>query len=99
MYYPMRRRFYEWNEIENLQVVGGPHIQFLPTGSRIVFDLAEGSAQRTAAVRAIAAANGYDVSMMGWFAIGAEELAGELERWRQIHNSRQRQPVGLESRT
>ena len=86
IHYLTSRRHYSWDEAQNFRVTEGPYVRLLSTGRRIVFDLAEGSAQRTTAVRMVASINGYDVSIMDWFNVGAEKLARELNAWQQRYD-------------
>jgi len=76
-------RCYSWDEVRNFRVTDGPSINHLPTGRRVVFDLSDDSARRTTAVRLVAGLNGYDVSIMACFGIGAEELAEVLNAWQR----------------
>jgi hypothetical protein len=85
--YIASRRSYSWDEIRNFRVARGPKVNEMPTGRRVVFDLAEGSAQRTALVKMSAAVNGYDVSILATFGSSAAELAGVLNDWQQRYAS------------
>jgi hypothetical protein len=85
--YLMSQRRYSWSEVRNVRVIEGPTVNSMPTGRRVVFDLAEDSAQRTNATRLFAGINGYDVSIMAWFDIDAEELAEVLTEWQQDYAS------------
>jgi hypothetical protein len=83
--YPMTQRHNSWDEVRNFRVGGGPSVRGMSTGRRIVFDLAEDSPQRTALVKMAAVVNGYDVSVLALFGIGAGDLAGLLNEWQQRH--------------
>jgi hypothetical protein len=77
------RRRYSWDEVHNFRVGGGPTVNGMPTGRRVVFDLAENSPQRTTLVEAAAAINGYEVSIFASFGISADDLAELLNEWQQ----------------
>ena len=83
--YLTSRRQYAWHEVRSFRVAQGPAVAYLPTGRRIVFDLADDSPHRTPLVRVAAHVNGYDGSILDTFGIGAEELARVLNEWQQCY--------------
>jgi hypothetical protein len=76
---------YPWKDIRNFRVVDGPALDFLGTGIRIVFDLADDSTHRTALSNAAASINHHDRSLLDMFTVSPEKLVATLNEWRELY--------------
>ena len=86
--YLANRRSFSWDEISNFRVVEGPKIYHMPTGRRVVFDLAEDSPHWSTALRLAAVINRYDFCIISCLDVSADELASMLNAWQQHYARR-----------
>src|SRR5262249_3622485 len=80
--YPFNKRFYTWDEVNNLRVVNKSVSDNAPLTNYIVFDLPADSPKRNSMKRFTNLMLGYDISILAMFEMDAEEVVGLLKIWK-----------------